>query len=256
MERLVSTFCRISFEFQNDIDWFRVYAGAFLARESFYKQLCFTNETSLPCALFHVFLVICCDVQGHYLRWPTTFTAKEITSRQKGKDSQQKEKPHGKREKTHRKRKHLTANEKPHGKREKTHSKRKNLTAKEKRLTAKESTSLQTKNLTAKRKRLTAKEKTSRWGYSFCPEVILFAVRFFLCPWVVFFFPWGFSFAVSRFLFAVGFFLWPWVFSFLLRGSSFCREVISLAVRLFLWPWGYFFGVTVVGHRTYWFGKI
>ena len=128
MERLVSTFCRISFEFQNDIDWFRVYAGAFLARESFYKQLCFTNETSLPCALFHVFLVICCDVQGPYLRWPTTFTAKEL----------------------------------PRGKKEKTHSKRKNLTAKEKRLTAKESTSLQTKNLTAKRKRLTAKEKTSR----------------------------------------------------------------------------------------------
>ena len=122
MERLVSTLCRISFEFQNDIDWFRVYAGAFQARESFYKQLCFTNETSLPCALFLVFLVICCDVQGPYLRWPTTFTAKEITSRQKGKDSQQKEEPHGKREKTHRER----------------------------------------KNLTAKRKRLTAKEKTSR----------------------------------------------------------------------------------------------
>ena len=131
------------------------------------------------------------------------FFAKEITSRQKGKDSQPKEEPHGKREKTHRKR----------------------------------------KNLTAKRKRLTAKEKTSRWGYFFCPEVILFAVRFFLFPWVVFFFPWGFSFAVSRFIFAVGFFLWPWVFSFLLRGSSFCREVISLAV-------------TVVGHCTYWFGKI
>ena len=142
MERLVSTFCRISFEFQNDIDWFRVYAGAFLARESSYKQLCFTNETSLLCALFHVFLVICCDVQGPYLRWPTTFTAKEITSRQKGKDSQLKEEPHGKREKTH--------------------SKRKNLTAKEKRLAAKENTSRQTKNLTAKRKRLTGKEKTSR----------------------------------------------------------------------------------------------
>ena len=128
MERLVSTFCRISFELQNDIDWFRVYAGAFLTRESFYKQLCFTNETSLPCALFLVFLVICCDVQGPYLRWPTTFTAKEITSQQKGKDSQQKEEPHGKREKTRRKRKHLTANEKPHGKKKKTHGKRKDLT--------------------------------------------------------------------------------------------------------------------------------
>ena len=115
MERLVSTFCRISFEFQNDIDWFRVYAGAFLARESFYKQLCFTNETSLPCALFHVFLVICCDVQGPYLRWPTTFTAKEITSRQKRKDSPQKKAPHCKRKTSRQKEKDSRQKKRPHG---------------------------------------------------------------------------------------------------------------------------------------------
>ena len=129
MERLVSTFCRISFEFQNDIDWFRVYAGAFLARESFYKQLCFTNETSLPCALFHVFLVICCDVQGPYLRWPTTFTAKEITSRQKEKrltakgrtsrqkrkDSPQKKAPHCKRKTSRQKGKDSRQKKRPHG---------------------------------------------------------------------------------------------------------------------------------------------
>ena len=209
MERLVSTFCRISFEFQNDIDWFRVYAGAFLARESFYKQLCFTNETSLPCALFLVFLVICCDVQGPYLRWPTTFTAKEITSRQKGKDSQQKEEPHGKREKTHRKRKHLTANEKPHGKKKKTHGKRKDLTVRLFLLP---------------------------WGYSFCCEVFSFSVSRFLFSVRFFFCGESFSFCRGVFSSAVSLF-------FLLRGSSFCREVISLAV-------------TVVGHRTYWFGKI
>ena len=77
-----------------------------------------------------------------------------------------------------------------------------------------------------------------RWGYSFCRDVILFAVRFF-------FLPWGFSFCREVFLFAVRFFF------------SVCHEVILFAVRFFFLPWGYSFcrevnsfAVTVVGHRT------
>ena len=53
----------------------------------------------------------------HIVRWPTTVTAKEITSRQK--------------KKTHDKRKNLTAKEKDSRQKKKTHDKRKNLTAKE-----------------------------------------------------------------------------------------------------------------------------
>ena len=79
------------------------------------------------------------------LRWPTTVTAKEKTSRQK----------------------------------KKTHGKRKNLTAKRKRLTAKEKTSQQKKKPHGKKKRLTAKEKKPP-----SPYALFYAVRLFLSPWV------------------------------------------------------------------------
>ena len=59
------------------------------------------------------------------VRWHTSVTAKEITSRQKNnleakeKDSRQKEEPHGRKKKTH-------------GKRKKLHGKKKRLSEKEK----------------------------------------------------------------------------------------------------------------------------
>ena len=76
------------------------------------------------------------------------------------------------------------------------------------------------------------------WGYSFCGEVILFAVRFFfsVCHEVIlfavrfFFLPWGYSFCRKVFLFAVRLFFLPW-------GFSFCREVFLFAVMLILLPW-------------------
>ena len=84
------------------------------------------------------------------LRWPTTVTAKEKTSRQK----------------------------------KKTHGKRKNLMAKRKRLTAKEKTSQQKKKPHCKKKRLTAKEKKPP-----SPYALFYAVRtlLFLSPWGYFF---------------------------------------------------------------------
>ena len=136
-------------------------------------------------------------VKSCSLRWPTTVTAKEITSRQK-------KETHGKKEELH-------------GKKEKAHSK--------------------IKNLAEKRKRLMAKEKTSQpsrlslmpWGhcYFFCREVISLAMSLLLLPWGFFFavslfsLPWGFFFCREVFPFAVNLFLLPFVF----------------AAKLFLWPW-------------------
>ena len=84
------------------------------------------------------------------LRWPTTVTAKEKTSRQK----------------------------------KKTHGKRKNLLAKRKRLTAKEKTSQQKRKPHCKKKRLTVKEKKPP-----SPYALFYAVRtlLFLSPWGYFF---------------------------------------------------------------------
>ena len=58
-------------------------------------------------------------------------------------------------------------------------------------------------NLTAKRKRLTAEEKTSQPLYA-----LFYAVRT-----LIFRLPWGYFFHRESFLFAVGFFILPWVFS-------------------------------------------
>ena len=59
-----------------------------------------------------------------FLQWPTTLTAKELTSRQKEKDPSQKEKPHDKKKKDSRaKRITWRQKEKPHDKKEKTRRK-------------------------------------------------------------------------------------------------------------------------------------
>ena len=109
------------------------------------------------------------DERKYILRWPTTVTAKEITSRRKGK-------PHGKRKRLTAKEITSRQKEKDSRQKEKTHGKKKNLTAKRKRLTAKRKTSRQKekdsrqkekphgkkKKTHGKSKRLTAKRKTSR----------------------------------------------------------------------------------------------
>ena len=82
------------------------------------------------------------------VRWPTTVTAKEITSRRKGK-------PHGKRKRLTAKEITSRQKEKDSRQKEKPHDKKKNLTAKRK-------TSRQKEKPHGKKKNLAAKVKVSR----------------------------------------------------------------------------------------------
>ena len=92
---------------------------------------------------------------------------------------------------------------------------------------------------------------SSRHRIKFSASLFLFAMRFFILPWrysfsLFRFAVWFFSFCHEVVLFAVSFFF------------SFCREVFLFAARLFFWPWVFFFSfcrevnsfaVTVMGHR-------
>ena len=153
------------------------------------------------CSILTIQLLVVCLT---LVRWPTTVTAKALTSRQK-------EDPHGKRKKTQSKRK-------SHGKK-KTEDSRKNLFDAERTF-----------------------QFLLLWpwgrGYSFCRDFIrfavslfLFAVRFFFLPWGISFLPWGYSFCPEAFLFAM--MLIPFAVRFFSREPfSFCREVNSFAVTV------------------------
>ena len=96
----------------------------------------------------------------------------------KRKTSRQKEKPHGKK-------KNLTAKRITSRQKEKPHSKKKNLTAK--RITSRQKEKPHGKKEKGSRQNFFNTERTfllpwSR-GYSFCREIILFAVRFFFLLW-------------------------------------------------------------------------
>ena len=83
-----------------------------------------------------------------------------------------------------------------------------------------------TKNLTAKTKYLTAKPKTSRqnqilhskskialvlpWVFAFAVRYLVFAVKYLVLPWGLWFCREGFGFAVTYFFFAVRFLVLPW----------------------------------------------
>ena len=131
-----------------------------------------TTQVASHSILSSQVLVVCLTL----VWWPTTVTAKALTSRQK-------EKPHGKKQKTHgiknnlavrQKEKDSWQKEKPHGKKKKTRSKKKTSRQKQK----------------DSRQNFFDSEKTFYlfllpWGrgYSFCREVILFAVRLILLLW-------------------------------------------------------------------------
>ena len=111
----------------------------------------------------------------------------------------------------------------------------------------------ETKNLTAKTKYVTAKPKTSRqnqilhsknkialvlpWVFAFAVRYLVFAVKYLVLPWGLWFCREGFGFVVRYFIFAVRFLVLPW-------GFRFCREVFCFCHEVFG------FAVTVVGHRT------
>ena len=110
-----------------------------------------------------------------------------------------------------------------------------------------------TKNLTAKTKYLKAKPKTSRqnqilhskskialvlpWVFAFAVRYLVFAVKYLVLPWGLWFCREVFGFAVRYFVFAVRFLVLPWGFRFCREVFCFCREDFG-------------FAVTVVGHRT------
>ena len=138
----------------------------------------------------------------------------------------------------------------------KTRSKKKTLAAKRKRLVAKKN-NLPAKFLRCREDILILISFAVRlrffflhWGYSFCLEVLLFAVSLFLFAVRFFFLLWSFSFCRESFSFAVRLFFLPW-------GFSVCHEVFLFAVRVFFLRWDFSFclevnsfAVTVVGHRT------
>ena len=121
--------------------------------------------------------------------------------------SRQNQKRHGKTKNVTAKPKTSRQNQKPHGKNKIPHGKTENLTAKTKYLTTKPKPSRQnqrphgkTKYFTAKTKYLTAKANTHGktkailfllwsinlflpWGFWFCRDVFVFAVRFLVLPW-------------------------------------------------------------------------
>ena len=93
-----------------------------------------------------------------------------------------------------------------------------------------------TKNLTAKTKYLTAKPKTSRqnqilhsknkialvlpWVFAFAVRYLVFAVKYLVLPWGLWFCREGFGFVVRYFVFAVRFSVLPWGILFLSWGFS------------------------------------
>ena len=111
----------------------------------------------------------------------------------------------------------------------KRHGKTKNVTAKPK-----------TKNLMAKTKYLTAKPKTSRqnqilhsknkialvltWVFAFEVRYLVFAVKYLVLPWGLWFCRESFGFVVRCFIFAVRFSVLLWGILFLPWGFWFCRD--------------------------------
>ena len=120
-------------------------------------------------------------VTRYWLRWSTTVTAKELTSRQKEKPHGKKKNLTAKKEKPRGKKKNLTAKRKTSRQKEKSHGKKKRLTAKRKTSRQKGKPHSKTKNLAAKRKRLPAKRKTSRQNF-FGAERKSVLILLFLLP--------------------------------------------------------------------------
>ena len=121
------------------------------------------------CSILTIQLLVVCFT---LVQWPTTVTAKALTSRQK-------EKPHGKKQKTYGIKNNLAVGQKENWR----------LMAKRKTSRQKEKDSKQKENLTAKNKKTHGKISSIARrhfnSYFFCREVmvILFVVRLFFLPW-------------------------------------------------------------------------
>ena len=129
-------------------------------------------------------------------------------------------------------------------------AKRKTLAAKRKtsRQKEKEKDSKQKENLTAKRKRLAAKFLRYRedililislpWGrgYSFCREVILFAVRLFFMPWRLILLPWQFWATVPLKFCSRRFLIFQQMWVFVRTSTNFAHLTSFQAIEFMDWP--------------------
>ena len=107
-----------------------------------------------------------------------------------------------------------------------------------------------TKNLTEKTKYPTAKLKTSRqnqilhskskialvlpWVFAFAVKYLVFAVKYLVLPWSIWFSREVFGFSCEVFGFAVRSLFLPWGFRFCREVFCFCRGVFGFAVRYFV----------------------
>ena len=116
-------------------------------------------------------------------------------------------------------------NQKPHGK--------------DKNVTAKPKTSRQKQNPKTSRQNqiLQSKSKIALvlpWVFAFAVRYLVFAVKYLVLPWGLWFCREGFGFVVRYFVFAVRFLFLPWGFRFCREVFCFCREVFGFAVRYFV----------------------
>ena len=132
-----------------------------------------------------------------------------------------------------------------------------NYHGKTKNLMAKTKTSRQNQKPHGKTKYLTAKPKTSwqnqilhsknkialvlPWVFGFAVRYLVFAVKYLVLPWGLWFCGEGFGFVVRYFVFAVRFLFLPW-------GLRCCHEVVCFCHEVLVLPWGFGFAMTVVGH--------
>ena len=123
------------------------------------------------------------------------------------------------------------------------HDKTKNLTAKTKISRQNQKRHGKNKIPHGKTKNLTAKTKTSRqnqilhskskialvvlWLFAFAVRYLVFALKYLVLPWGLWFCRQVFGFVVRYFVFAVRFLVVPW-------GFCFCSAVFSFAVRYFV----------------------
>ena len=108
-----------------------------------------------------------------------------------------------------------------------------NCHGKNKNITAKPKTSLQNQNTSRQNQILHSKNKIALvlpWVFGFTVKYLVFAVRYLVLPWGLWFCREVFGFTVRYFVFAVKFLVLPW-------GFRFCREVFGFAVRFLVLPW-------------------
>ena len=107
-------------------------------------------------------------------------------------------------------------------------------------VTAKTKTSRQWQNTSRQNQILHGENKIAlvlQWVFAFAVRYLVFAVKYLVLPWGLWFCREVFGFVVRYFVFAVRFLFLPWGFRFCRKVFCFCREVFGFAVRFLVLPW-------------------